>query len=75
MQADGHEGKPRVISRFDGTLAPKTARGERLAAARTAMTGFSQQFFGLWRMSILREDPFDRADTRAGWIGVESSIR
>ena len=28
------------------TLAPKTARGERLAAAKTAKTGFSQQFLG-----------------------------
>ena len=68
MQADGHGGKPRVISRFDGTLAPKTARGERLAAAKTAKTGFSQWFLasggGLFcgkRASIARiEQPFAR---------------
>jgi hypothetical protein len=40
--------KEGLVSFVDSTetLAPKTARGERLAAAKTAKTGFSQRFFG-----------------------------
>jgi len=40
--------KESLVSQVDSTetLAPKTARGERLAAAKTAKTGFSQRFFG-----------------------------
>jgi hypothetical protein len=69
--------KENLVSFVDsaGTLAPKTTRGERLAATKTAKTGFSQRFFGLRRMSILREVPFDGAYTRAGWVGVELGIR
>jgi hypothetical protein len=44
--------KESLVSFVDSTetLAPKTARGERLAAAKTAKTGFSQQFLasGAW---------------------------
>jgi len=38
--------KESLVSFVDSTetLAPKTARGERLAAAKPAKTGFSQQF-------------------------------
>jgi hypothetical protein len=39
--------KEGLVSQVDSTetLAPKTARGERLAAAKAAKTGFSQEFF------------------------------
>jgi hypothetical protein len=42
-----------------------------MAAAKIAKTGFSQRFFGLRRMSILRDAPLDRAHT----AGVQTQKR
>jgi hypothetical protein len=51
--------KESLVSFVDSTetLAPKTARGERLAAAKTAKTGFSQQFLAAGAR-LLRETVF-----------------
>jgi hypothetical protein len=50
--------KESLVSSVDSTetLAPKTARGERLAAAKAAKTGFSQQFLasGAWLFCVKR---------------------
>src|SRR5882672_3883689 len=50
--------KESLVSRVDSTetLAPKTARGERLAAAKTAKTGFSQAVLasGAWLFCMKR---------------------
>jgi len=52
--------KESLVSFVDSTetLAPKTARGERLATAKTTKTGFSQRFSGLRRIAVLRETVF-----------------
>jgi hypothetical protein len=54
--------KESLVSQVDSTetLAPKPARGERKADAKAAKTGFSQRFFGLRRMAVLREALSDR---------------
>jgi hypothetical protein len=50
--------KESLVSFVDSTetLAPKTARGERLAAAKTAKTSFLQQFLasGAWLFCVKR---------------------
>jgi len=55
--------KESLVSQVDSTetLAPKPARGERLAAAKAAKKGFSQGFFGLKQMTVLHEALSDRA--------------
>jgi len=54
--------KESLVSQVDSTetLAPKPARGERLAAAKAAKKGFSQEFFGVRPFAALREAPSDR---------------
>jgi hypothetical protein len=55
--------KESLVSQVDSTetLAPKPARGERLAAAKAAKKGFSQRFFDLRRMAVLHDALSDRA--------------
>jgi len=55
--------KESLVSQVDSTetLAPKPARGERLAAAKAAKKGFSQRFFGLSQMAVLHDALSDRA--------------
>jgi len=55
--------KESLVSQVDSTetLAPKPARGERLAAGQTAKKGFSQRFFGLSQMAVLHDALSDRA--------------
>jgi len=56
--------KESLVSQVDSTetLAPKPARGERLAAAKAAKKGFSQRFFGARPIAALREAFGSRID-------------